>query len=153
MKKNLIAIAILLTLLLTSCTTKPISPIERTYVGMGITYSEPTAQYAFRVNMDSTETESAKYFFEFTVGNEEREACIEATEKVLSNQVVGVDVPEIYVFSQGTYDYKYICDHKLYCSPQNWNSVEYIAEILLTYYGEMAHYGTAFGYANYLSKY
>ncbi len=152
MKNKLLIVIISLMLLLTSCVVDPSTPPERTYFGTGITYSEPTAQYAFRALMDSTETESAKYFFELSIQKEEREECIEATEKVLSNQIFEGVTPEIYVFSQDRYDSKYISDHKLYCSVQNWKSVEYITDVLLAVYGESAHYGAAFGYANYLAQ-
>lgn len=157
MKTRFFAAAILFTILLTSCAVSPDIPetttsLERTYIIADVTYSEPTAQYAFRLNMDSTETESAKYFFESNIDDNEREACIEATEKVLSNQTLENTIPEIYIFSQDRYDYKLISAHKLYSSLQEWKSVEYITDVLLVAYGETAHYGTALGYANYLAK-
>ena len=157
MKIKMIVLVISLMVLLTSCTANPdiqetTTPLERTYVSADITYFEPTAQYAFRLNMDSTETELAKYFFESNIDDNEREACIGATEKVLSNQPIGSVIPEIYIFSQDRYDYKLISNHKLYSSPQEWKSAEYIADVLLVAYGETAHYGTAIGYANYLAK-
>lgn len=157
MKGKLIVFTIFFLALLTSCAVNPdiqetTIPIERTYVSADVTYSEPTAQYAFRLNMDSTETELAKYFFESNVDDKDREACIEATEKVLTSQALGNTIPEIYIFSQDRYDCKLISTHKLYSSLQEWNSVEYITDVLLVAYGESAHYGTAFGYANYLAK-
>lgn len=156
MNKKLLVIIPLL-LLLTACTEDPgkedtIVPPERNFVSTEITYSEPTAQYAFRVNMDSTETEFAKYFFEPTIDDKEREECIEATEKVLSNQTLENTIPEIYIFSQDRYDYKLISAHKLFSSLQEWKSAEYIVDVLLVAYEETAHYGTALGYANYLAK-
>ncbi len=137
---------------MTSCVNNPSTSPERTYNIADITYSEPTAQYAFRLNMETTETESAKYFFEESVETKDREACIEVTDKVLSNLTLDEVVPEIYVFSNDRYNYKNISDHKFYCSIQDWKSVEYITDVLLVAYGESTHYGTAFGYANYLSK-
>ena len=118
---------------------------------MDVTYSESTAQYGFRLNMDSTETEFAKYYFESSIDAKEREACIETTDNCLAEQsFVGV-VPEIYIFTQDQYDYKYISNHKLYSSVQNWRSVEYLTDVLMAAYGESVHYGTSFGYANYLA--
>ena len=157
MKNKIIVLVISLMVLLTSCAVNPdiqetTTPLERTYISADVTYSEPTAQYAFRLNMDSTETELAKYFFESNIDDKEREACIEATEKVLSNQTLENTIPEIYIFSQDRYDYKLISAHKLFSSLQEWKSAEYIADVLLAAYGESAHYGTAFGYANYLAK-
>ena len=158
MKNKLVILVISLIMLLTSCSVSPDNqglttpPEERNYFSADVTYSEPTAQYAFRLNMDTTETESAKYFFEESIETKDREACIEVTDKVLSNLTLDEVVPEIYVFSNDRYNYKNISDHKLYCSIQDWKSVEYITDVLLVAYGESAHYGTAFGYANYLSK-
>ncbi len=152
MKKRLIAFVIPLMLFLASCADESSIPSGRSYISADVTYSEPTAQYGFRMDMDSTETELAKYFFESNIDDKEREACIEATEKVLLNQTLENGVPEIYIFSQDRYDYKLISDHKLYSFLQEWNSVEYITDVLLVAYGESAHYGTAFGYANYLAK-
>lgn len=169
MKKQLIIVIILLIALLASCDVTPVDQdkssslvepdtqdstvtLERNYLSSYVTYSEPIDKYSFRVNMDFTETNSAKYYFESNIENNEREACIEATEKALSNQASTGVTPEIYVFSQDRYNYKYINDHKLYCSIQNWKSVEYITDVLIATYGESAHYGTAFGYANYLAK-
>ena len=153
MKKNmLIVLVVSLIILLTSCIQSPYAPTERNYASSDVIYSEPTAQYAFRLNMDTTETGSAKYFFEESIENKDREACIEATDKVLSNLTFEAVVPEIYVFSNNRYNYKHIGDHKLYCSIQDWKSVEYVTDVLLVVYGESTHYGTAFGYANYLAE-
>lgn len=139
---------ICLLMLLTSCVTTP----ERSYVATEIIYADPIDKYSFRVNMDLTETKSARYYFESGIEDEEREACIEATEKVLLNQALNGIVPDIYIFSQDKYNYKYIKDHKLYCSVQNWRSADYITDVLIAAYGESTHYGTAFGYANYLAE-
>ena len=152
MKNKYLFLIFFLTLLLVSCSNSPPIPPERIYTSADITYSEPTAQYAFRLNMDSTETELAKYFFESNIDVEEREVCIEVTDKVLSSQSLENTIPEIYIFSQERYDCKLISDHKLYSSLQEWESAEYIADVLLVTYGETAHYGTALGYANYLAK-
>ncbi len=157
MNNKLVIVIISLMLLLTSCAVNPgiqetTTPLERNYVSTDVTYSEPTAQFAFRLNMDSTETVFAKYFFEPNIDDKEREACIEATEKVLSNLTLESTIPEIYIFSQDRYDYKLISAHKLYSSLQEWQSVEYITDVLLVAYGETTHYGTVLGYANYLAE-
>ena len=151
MKIRWIVLITLLLFLLISCTNSPFAFSDRSYVSTDVTYSEPTAQYAFRLNMDSTETEFAKYFFESTIEHEEREVCIETTDPLLSSQSFGGAVPEIYIFSKERYDYNYISNHKLYSSVRDWKSVDYITDVLLTVYGESAHYGTVFGYANYLA--
>lgn len=152
MKNKMLIVIILLMLLVTACAVTPDTKPERSYVGADVTYSEPMAQYGFRLNMDSAEGEFAKYFFEASIADQEREACTGVTEKVLANQTYGDVKPEIYVFSQERYEYKYLDGHKLYTSPENWESVDYITDILLVAYGEAAHYGAAFGYANYLAE-
>ncbi|MBE6938309.1 MAG: hypothetical protein E7460_07150 [Ruminococcaceae bacterium] len=156
MKVKLTAVIITLVLLLSSCAVDPSAKdahlfATRHYVSTEVTYSEPTAQFAFKLNMESTETELAKYYFEPTVGNKERKACIKATEKVLATQEPISPLPEIYIFSRDRYDYKLVRDHKLYSSLREWKSVEYTTDVLLALYGEAAHYGTVFGYAEYLS--
>ena len=152
MKNKRIVLIISLILLLTSCVKNPFARPKRTYVSADVTYSESNAQYAFRLNMDSTKTEFAKYFFETSMEYEERENCIETTDALLSSQSLNGVIPEIYIFSKDRYDYKYVTDNKLYSSIQDWKSVEYITDVLLAAYGETAHYGTVFGYANYLVK-
>lgn len=102
--KRLLSILFLLALMsLSSCNIHEPEPIERTYVSTEITYSEPIDKYAFRSDMELTETRNAKYYFEANVDSDEREACIEVTEKVLSNQAHGRALPEIYIFSQENY--------------------------------------------------
>ena len=148
MLKRLTIIFICLLILLTSC----IATAEREYYSDEITYSEPGGQYSFRMKMDVTETESVKYFFEPNIKSDERESCIEVTEKILSNLSLDSTTLGIYIFSQNRYSSKYISDHKLYCTIQNWKSIEYITDVLLAVYEKTAHYGTAIGYANYLSR-
>ena len=68
-------------------------------MSVDVTYSESTAQYGFRLNMDSTETEFAKYYFESGIDDKERDACIETTDYFLAEQSFVGDVPEIYIYS------------------------------------------------------
>ena len=152
MKNRFIVLIISLVLLLTSCVNNSVLGTKRPYTSADVTYSESTAQYGFRLTMDFAETKFAKYYFETTIEDKERESCIETTDNLLSSQSHGDIVPEIYIFSQDRYDYKYISNHQLFSSVRDWKSVEYITDILLVAYGEQAHYGAAFGYANYLAK-
>lgn len=157
MKNKLIVLIVSFMVLLTSCAVEPgvqetIAPPERSYVSTDITYSESIAQYGFRLDMDFTATEFAKYYFEAGVGDEEREACIETTDDLLSDQSFQDIRPEIYIFTRDRYDCRYIDGCKLYSSAQDWKSVEYMTDVLLAAYGESVHYGTAFGYANYWAK-
>ena len=122
MRNKLIIIVISLMMLISSCAF----PSGRNYVSTEITYSEPAEMYAFRLDMNSAETENAKYFFEQSIDNKEREECIKTTEKILSSQASIDIIPEIYIFSQNRYDFKYIKDHKFYSYVQDWKSVDYI---------------------------
>ena len=79
MKKYSFLLALLLAALLAACTSDPNMPIAdmppaRNYADADVTYSEPIAQYGFRLNMDFTATEFAKYYFESDIADEEREA-------------------------------------------------------------------------------
>ena len=159
MKIKLMFVFMAFIVLLTACGNEPSVPsdettaaVEREYVSEDITYSESMAQYAFRINMDVTETEHAKYYFEQNIDDREREACIEVTEMVLANQSMKSIIPEFYIFSQERYDYRSISENKLYSSVRDWKTLEYITDVLLVGYGGSAHYGTAFGYANYLAE-
>lgn len=152
MKKKFFILCISIIFLMTSCANVPLMLLKRKYVSTDVTYSESTAQYAFRLDMDSAETKYAKYFFEPSIKDKEREACIKTTDDLLSGQSLCGVVPEIYIFSQDRYAYRYVSDHRLYSSIRDWTSVGYITDVLLAVYGESVHYGTAFGYANYLAE-
>ena len=152
MKKLLLVLLLSLLALFSSCDVNPNAPSERTYISTDITYSESTAQYGFRLNMDCTDTQFAKYHFESSIDKDEREACIRITDNLLSSQSVQDVFPELYIFSRDRYNYKYIDENKLYSSVRDWESAEYLTDVLLIAYGGKPHYGTAFGYANYLAK-
>lgn len=158
MKHKLFVFLVLgMALLLSCCDAAPEIPQteippEITYISADVTYSEPAEQYAFRLNMDFTETTYAKFYFEPEIDPKERDACIEVTQNVLSRQTLTNQIPEIYIFTQERYDYRYCSENKLYLPVQDWKSVEYITDVLLIAYSKSAHYGTAFGYANYLAK-
>ena len=129
---------------------QPEQPVEYEYHNQEITYSEPAEQYAFRIKTDCTETAFARYYFESAVEHADRAACIQATDKILSKQKTAVSLPEIYVFTEQTYPDVYVKENKLYLSYQDWESVEYTANVLLAAYGAYSHYGLAYGYANLL---
>lgn len=148
MKKCILAAIILL--LLCGCTEKPPveQPKEYAYHTQEIMYSESEAQYGFRTNMDCTETAYARYYFEPTIEKTERMACIEVTDKILAKQAKLGLIPEIYVFTEERYPDTYIVENKVYLSVQDWQTVEYAADVLLAAYGSCSHYGLAYGYAN-----
>ena len=148
--KRTIFSAIFLILLLSGCMREPDvgQPREYLYQTQEITYSESNAQYGFRVNMDSTETVYARYFFEPTIEASERANCIEATDRILAEQTALGLQPEIYVFTEDRYPNTYVAENKVYLAVQDWQTVEYAANVLLAAYGPYSHYGLAYGYAS-----
>jgi hypothetical protein len=149
MKKAIFA-ALFLILLLSGCMREPAveQPREYFYQTQEITYSESNAQYGFRVNMDSTETVYARYFFEPTIEVSERAKCIESTDRILAEQISLGLQPEIYVFTEDRYPNTFAAENKVYLSVQDWQTVEYAANVLLAAYGPYSHYGLAYGYAS-----
>ncbi len=122
------------------------------YEKESVVYKEPEGGLSFRKDMDKTQTEYAAYYFESSIGEQERERCIAATDKVLSGIEGALPELEIVVIEpQSTYG---ICvsDGRLYLSPQDWDSADYLAKVLLAGYGEWGNYGLAYGYADYLCK-
>ncbi len=122
------------------------------YEKESVVYKEPEGGLSFRKDMDKTQTDYAAYYFESSIGEQERECCIAATDKVLSGIEGALPELEIVVIEpQSTYG---ICvsDGRLYLSPQDWNSADYLAKVLLAGYGEWGNYGLAYGYADYLCK-
>ena len=150
MKKCILVVLILF--LLCGCADNPPveQPKEFVYHTQEIMYSEPEAQYAFRINMDCTETAYARYYFEPAIEKTERTACIEVTDKILVKQGKLGLIPEIYVFTEERYPDNYIVGNKVYLSAQDWYTAEYVTDVLLAAYGACSHYGLAYGYANLL---
>lgn len=125
---------------------------EHEYELMSITYSEPVEGFSFRRNMEKTQTDYASYYFEPSVSRQERDACIEITDSVISC----IDAPqphlEVVVLKQESYDGVSVSGNRLYLSLRPWNCVDYVAKVLLAGYGEWGNYGLAYGYADYLCK-
>ena len=64
------------------------------------------------------------------------------------------DLPyiEVMVLKPESYDGISFSGNHLYLPHQPWDSVDYLAKVLLAGYGEWGNYGLAYGYADYLSK-
>lgn len=117
-----------------------------------ITYSEPIDNYSFRKDLEKTQTDFASYYFEPSVSKQERNACIAATDRMLSCIDTSLPDLEVIVLKQESYDGVSVSGNRLYLSPQPWDSVDYLAKVLLAGYGEWGNYGLAYGYADYLCK-
>ena len=125
---------------------------ERIYEADIIYYNEASDGVHLRKDVEKTRTDYAVYYFEIPISAQERNACIAATDRVLS--CVDARLPDIgvVVLQQKSYDGISISGNRLYLSPQSWDSVDYLAKVLLAGYGEWANYGIAYGYADYLCK-
>lgn len=149
---NKLSILILFAFILSlcaGCTTVLIeeSSIAYNYTTQEITYSDENAQYSFRKDVEYTQGKFAGYYFESVIDEAERQQCIKAAERILS-VIKNLEItPEIYVFSADTYSGKYIIENKLYTCRQNWESVDFVTDLLLTVFGRCSHYGLAYGYA------
>ncbi len=128
------------------------APAEHKYEKMTVTYSEGAEGFSFRRDMEKTQTEYAVYYFDPSIDNQERKACIEATDKRLSCIDAAQPAPEIVVLTEEFYDGISVSGNRLYLSPQPWDSADYLAKVLLARYGEWGNYGLAYGYADYLCK-
>lgn len=123
---------------------------ERVYETDIIRYGELSGEYSFRKDMEVTRTDYAAYYFETSIDVVERNACIAATDKALSCVDAVLPEIEIVVLRPESYDGILVSGNRLYTSAESWESVDYIANILLAGYGEWSNYGMAYGYADYL---
>ena len=125
---------------------------ERAYETDIIYYSESSGALHLRKDVEKTQTEYAAYYFELPIDEWERNACIAATDRMLSCIDAVLPDIEIVVLTQKSYDGVSVSGNRLYLSPQPWNSVEYLAKVLLAGCGEWGNYGLAYGYAEYLCR-
>ena len=125
---------------------------EPVYEADILRYSEPSGTFSFRKDVEKTQTNYVVYYFESSVPEQERRACIAATDRALS--CIGTAAPEIeiVVLSPESYDGILISGNRLYTPVQAWDSVDYLAKVLLAGYGEWSNYGLAYGYADYLHR-
>lgn len=112
----------------------------------------PSGTVSFRKDMERTQTDYAVYYFEPSINEQERQACIGATDRALSCIDGTLPLIEIAVFLPETFHDVFVSDSRLYTLIQSWDSTEYLAEVLLAGYSEWGNYGLAYGYANHLCK-
>lgn len=146
---SFLALVALMMAICAGCATVPAeeTSLQYEYTAQEITYSDENAKYAFRMDVEYTQGKFASYYFESAIDVAERQRCINATERILSEIENLETAPEIYVFSPDTYNNTYIMENKIYTSRRDWESADFIADILLTVFGRCSHYGLAYGYA------
>ncbi len=125
---------------------------ERAYERDIIYYSETSEGYHLRKDVEKTQTDYAVYYFELPIGEQERNACIAATDRMLSRIEGVLPEIEIVVLQQKSYDGVSVSGSRLYLTPRSWDSVDYLARVLLAGYAEWGNYGLAYGYADYLCR-
>ena len=125
--------------------------IERTYAKESVLYSEPMG-LSFQKDLEKTRTDYAAYYFEAAVSEEERNACIETTDRMLSCIDAALPVFEVVVLEPRESYGVAVTENRLFLPVQQWDSVDYLAKVLLSGYGEWGNYGLAYGYADYIYR-
>lgn len=162
--KKLIAMLALSLMILTACAGEnappaddvqqaiPDVPVEYVYTKETVDYTEKNKQYSFRMDMERTDTEKAHYFFEKKIVDEQRRACIEATEQILAQLGELPAIPEICVLTEKSYGSLFVVGNRLFLTEQDWQTHEYVTNVLMAVYGDFTHFGLAYGYANLLCQ-
>lgn len=125
---------------------------KRAYEPDIVYYSEPSGGLHLRKDAEKAQTDYATYYFEIPISEQERNACISATDKMLSGINAALPDIEIVVLAQKSYDGISISGNRLYLPPLPWESGDYLAKVLLAGYGGWGNYGLAYGYADYLFR-
>lgn len=152
MKKRVVWL-LLLCILLPASSCKPSDsqqPCKYDYSSTTVMYSEqPDGTFAFIKEMYHLKLNGVAYYFEQSITSEERDSCVETTQRVLEKIDRKTEI-NIYVYSSETYSDTYIKDGNIYICEQSWNSPQYISCILMGVFGEFCNYGLVYGYSNYL---
>ncbi len=117
-----------------------------------IRYGEAAGAFSLRKDVERTQTDCAVYYFETSISEQERRACIAATDRVLSCIDGTLPEIEIAVFTSETLDGIAVSGSRFYTLIQPWDSAEYLTGVLLAAYSEWGNYGLAYGYADYLCR-
>lgn len=126
---------------------------EVTFSPMQVMLSEAEdalgAPFGLNKNMEAAEVKGITYAFEPGISLEDRAACIQATEEILSR--IGLDKNIlINIYAESTYDCTFIKEGSVFTHLQDWKSPEYVSALLYGLFGEYCNYGMIYGYTNYL---
>lgn len=107
------------------------------------------APFGLNKYLDTAELKGITYAFEPGISAEDRAACIQATEEILSR--IGLDKNiQIHIYAESTYDSTFINGSSIFTHLQDWKSPEYVSALLYGLFGEYCNYGAVYGYSNYL---
>ena len=159
MKQKLI-ILICAVLLLTACgrgsDSKPQDYGALEYESVYVIYPDNFRIHSVTEKMDVTGIGNRTYGFQPDISDEERQACIEATETTLAR--IGFDGKvSVYIYTGEALNNSYYIDEdgdtvSLFASVTDWRGADYVTELLLTACGRYCNYGAAHGYAEYLCE-
>lgn len=125
------------------------------YSSSYITYPDEYFIHCVVKSMDIAEAGNRKYGFQSDIPDEERQACIEATENILER--IGFDGElNIYIYTEREVNGSFYIDEKssggndFFAYSCDWKDADYVTGLLLAVYGKYCNYGAAYGYADYL---
>ena len=121
---------------------------QRTYSEIEYAHSEDPGTNGFVRKMDTTIKDGTTFYFEQSIDTNIREACITQTIAFLT--LLGETEYKIYIFEPETMVDGEIRPRAIYTHVQNFESPDYLAQILLAQYGNYCLYGLTYGYACYL---
>ena len=127
------------------CANLQRSQVTYDYTTQVVYYAD--GSYSFERELDYLDAMHAQFYFDTTIDDSQRRACVEATERILGEIERLEEEPVICVLD--TIE-TYISENTLYVTAQNWCAVDYTAMVLLAASGQCSHYGSAYGYANLL---
>ncbi len=129
-----------------------VSEIENVnYISKTVTFIEPGSNLSLVGKMDIIVDGNAEYAFHSKVPFSEREVCVSATKKLLNFLNVYTDL-EIYIYDESEHAFRYAEAGKIYTFEQDFESADYIADVLFSIFGGYCNYGLVYGYAHFLQE-
>lgn len=107
------------------------------------------APYGLNKTLETCEYEGVTYAFEPQVSYEDRAECIKVTDAVINRVGIGKKIG-VNIYTNSTYDRTFTENGVVFTHVQDWKTPEYTVSLLYGLLGDYCHYGTLYGYANYL---
>lgn len=105
------------------------------------------APYGLSKTMEITE-KTASFAFEPEIPEEDRAACIAATETILGR--LGEGGIQVHIYTPETYNAAFVENGAVYTCLQDWHGPEYTVNLLYALLGDYCHYGVLYGFAAHL---